>query len=122
MGRMEGGRRTTATLPLPVLLLAVVVVGVSLQGRRCIAQAAGGGGLTRGSFPKGFVFGTAAAAYQVRRGGLVPLARYLLPPSSYSVDSKIAMVSISRIMAVTILCLILQAFFIYNNNGLINAF
>jgi beta-glucosidase len=76
MGRMEGGRRTTATLPLPVLLLAVVVVGVSLQGRRCIAQAAGGGGLTRGSFPKGFVFGTAAAAYQVRRGS----SRSLPPP------------------------------------------
>ncbi|TKV97466.1 hypothetical protein SEVIR_9G496400v4 [Setaria viridis] len=61
MGMIKPGGRRTSTLPLPVLLL--VVVGVSLQGR-CIAQGVGGGGLTRGSFPKGFVFGTAAAAYQ----------------------------------------------------------
>ncbi|AQL08787.1 Beta-glucosidase 11 [Zea mays] len=45
------------------LLLLLLVLGVSLQG--CIAQGGGGaGGLTRGSFPKGFVFGTASSAYQ----------------------------------------------------------
>jgi hypothetical protein len=45
------------------LLLILVILGVSLQG--CIAQGGDGGGLTRGSFPKGFVFGTASSAYQV---------------------------------------------------------
>ncbi|KAK3150857.1 hypothetical protein QOZ80_3AG0238660 [Eleusine coracana subsp. coracana] len=38
----------------------MLLLGVALQG--CIAQ--GGGGLTRGSFPEGFVFGTASSAYQ----------------------------------------------------------
>ena len=65
-GPMGSGRRTMP--PVVVLLLLLVVLGVSLQGR-CIAQ--GGGGLTRGSFPKGFVFGTAAAAYQVGGSSLV---------------------------------------------------
>ncbi|XP_062213807.1 beta-glucosidase 6-like [Phragmites australis] len=42
-----------------MLLRLLLLIGVALQG--CIAQ---GGVLTRGSFPKGFVFGTASAAYQ----------------------------------------------------------
>ncbi|KAF8717949.1 hypothetical protein HU200_025409 [Digitaria exilis] len=43
------------------LLLLVVVVGVSLLQ---VCNAQGEGGLTRGSFPEGFVFGTASSAYQ----------------------------------------------------------
>nr|CAB3496685.1 unnamed protein product [Digitaria exilis] len=60
MGRIKSGPREQRAM-LPLLLVVVVVfVFVWLPGR-CIAQ---GGQLTRGSFPKGFVFGTAAAAYQ----------------------------------------------------------
>ncbi|TVU47947.1 hypothetical protein EJB05_07565 [Eragrostis curvula] len=47
-----------------VMSLLLLLLGVALQG--CIAQdgGGGGGGLRRGSFPEGFVFGTASAAYQ----------------------------------------------------------
>jgi len=50
-------------MELTRLLLLLFILGVSLQG--CIAQGGDGGGLTRGSFPKGFVFGTASSAFQV---------------------------------------------------------
>ncbi|XP_004985214.2 beta-glucosidase 6-like isoform X1 [Setaria italica] len=54
MGSMESGRFVALLAPLSLLLVA------SLRG--CTAY--GGGELTRGSFPEGFVFGTAASAYQ----------------------------------------------------------
>jgi beta-glucosidase len=47
--------------PLPVFLLGVLVI-------QCVAHATelnDTGGLSRQSFPKGFVFGTATSAYQV---------------------------------------------------------
>jgi hypothetical protein len=50
-----------AAASLAVLLL-LLLLGASPQGT--VAQS---GGLTRGSFPEGFVFGTASAAYQVTR-------------------------------------------------------
>ena len=43
------------------VLLALLVASAGAGG----ARAAGLGGLSRASFPKGFVFGTATSAYQV---------------------------------------------------------
>ncbi|KAG8074016.1 hypothetical protein GUJ93_ZPchr0006g42199 [Zizania palustris] len=54
---MKGGQCTAA-----MLAAVFLVVGVSSPPRGCVAQS--GGALTRGSFPEGFVFGTASAAYQ----------------------------------------------------------
>uniref|UniRef100_A0A0E0CX45 4-hydroxy-7-methoxy-3-oxo-3,4-dihydro-2H-1,4-benzoxazin-2-yl glucosidebeta-D-glucosidase n=1 Tax=Oryza meridionalis TaxID=40149 RepID=A0A0E0CX45_9ORYZ len=65
MGRIKSsssGQRSTARLQAVAVL--VVVFGVASSSLRgCIAQQRGG--LTRGSFPEGFVFGTASAAYQI---------------------------------------------------------
>jgi hypothetical protein len=65
MGRVErSGMSCRAVAALRLLVVAAAVSSL-LQG--CIvAQGQGGGGaLTRGSFPEGFVFGTASSAYQV---------------------------------------------------------
>jgi beta-glucosidase len=60
-----GGRRSTLAL---LLLLSVGARasddGEAVAGEK-VAVAAWTGGLSRRSFPKGFVFGTAASAYQV---------------------------------------------------------
>ncbi|CAN6307545.1 unnamed protein product [Urochloa humidicola] len=60
MGRSRRCGMGMVRLRLPLLLLTVVGAWM-MQG--CIAQ--GEGVLTRGSFPQGFVFGTASSAYQV---------------------------------------------------------
>uniref|UniRef100_A0ACD5UZL4 Uncharacterized protein n=1 Tax=Avena sativa TaxID=4498 RepID=A0ACD5UZL4_AVESA len=49
------------------VLVLVAMLAASTPRGRCIAEtrrSGGGSNLTRGSFPKGFVFGTAASAYQ----------------------------------------------------------
>ncbi|KQK22930.1 beta-glucosidase 6 [Brachypodium distachyon] len=61
MGIKRPGRCNCATAAELLALLLIILGASSLTG--CIA-ASGGAGLTRGSFPKGFVFGTASAAYQ----------------------------------------------------------
>jgi beta-glucosidase len=47
----------------PWLLLSLVLAAAALLG--CARAATDTGGLSRASFPKGFVFGTATSAFQV---------------------------------------------------------
>ncbi|EEC74750.1 hypothetical protein OsI_10506 [Oryza sativa Indica Group] len=64
MGRIKSSSGRCSTARLEAVAVLVVVFGVASSSLRgCIAQQSGGG-LTRGSFPEGFVFGTASAAYQ----------------------------------------------------------
>ena len=67
-GRIGGGGRRS----LLALLLLLSSVGARASddgeagaGEKVAAAAAWTGGLSRRSFPKGFVFGTATSAYQV---------------------------------------------------------
>uniref|UniRef100_A0ACD5TVZ8 Uncharacterized protein n=1 Tax=Avena sativa TaxID=4498 RepID=A0ACD5TVZ8_AVESA len=58
--KRAAGQCDCAAAAVASLLLLLLLLGASAQ--ETVAQS--GGGLTRGSFPKGFVFGTASAAYQ----------------------------------------------------------